>query len=215
MTLDWMKLRKLIQSDRVKTSLLPLILATYVTGCCASQPDAPCRNTQSQTKRSKPRPSKPILEVRGGHHLEKLHPELARRARLLYERAQAEGIILRFISGYRRYRVRQTKPGRSKASWHNFGAAFDVLLHKRKGMKDSLSHLSEDQASWDRVGQIAKELNLIWGKPWGEAEIFHFEWHPGHPEALRAPALKRLLKVTGPQAEQYEKAWDLFDDSKS
>ena len=159
------------------------------------------------------KPTKPVLEVRGGEYLEGLHPSLIERARLLYERAQAKGVKLRFISGYRRYRVkRRVKDGGSVASWHNFGAAFDINLHHRKSMRAALKYLKDDEAAWKVVGKIAEELGLIWGRPWGEAEIFHFEWHPGHPEALREPAFKRLIVVTGDQVQRYREAWKLFED---
>ena len=91
-----------------------------------------------------PQPIKAKIEIRGGEHLEKLHPELAHRARLLYERAESEGIQLRFISGYRRFRAKKKiKKGGSVASWHHFGAAFDLNLGGRKSMKDALKNLNK------------------------------------------------------------------------
>ena len=84
------------------------------------------------------------------------------------------------IAGYRRYhKRRRAKRGKSLASWHNFGAAFDLILHERKSMKDALKHMGDDAQRWDRVGEIGRSLGLTWGKPWGVKEIFHFEWHPG------------------------------------
>lgn len=189
-------------------------IALALSACCSSRPNSPCSRSKSNQDVVLPRPDRPILQIRGGSYLEGLHPDLAQRARLLYERTESEGILLRFISGYRRFRKTKSNDSqKSMASWHNFGAAFDVLLHSRKGMKDSLAHLEEDKAQWDRVGEIAKELGLIWGKPWGKEEIFHFEWHPGLPEAIRRPTFQRLIERTGTSVTNYQKAWELFTDS--
>ena len=194
-----------------------VIIALSLSACCASLPNSPCHRRGQQLFSAPSNaeldiPQKSVLKVRGGAHLDGLHPELIRCARLLYERAEKEGILLRFISGYRRYhKRRKVKRGKSMASWHNFGAAFDLILHERKSMKDALHHMEDDAERWDRVGQLGKTLGLTLGKPWGIKEIFHFEWHPGHPEALRAPAFKRLTRVTGTKVEHYQKAWDLFE----
>ena len=183
---------------------------SIISGCCRSKLTSPCQSQNSVVKLT---PEKPILEVRGGEHLDGLHPQLVKKARLLYELVEKEGIQIKFISGYRRFRKkRSTQPGRSVASWHNFGAAFDLNLFKRKNMRVALAHYEEDQAQWNKIGDLAESLGLIWGKPWGKEEIFHFEWHPGHPEALRQPAFERLIQVTGAQVKDYQKAWTLFED---
>jgi hypothetical protein len=78
-------------------------------------------------------------------------------------------------------------------------------------MKGALEHLSEDLPKWKRVGAIAQELGLTWGYQWGKKEIFHFEWHPGLPEAIRAPTLERLKRATGGELRgRYQEAWSLF-----
>lgn len=188
--------RALLRARPLLTAALSLALAPW--GCC-SRPGAPCAR-QPQSAPPLPEPARPPLQVRGGEHLEGLHPALERRARLLYERAEDEGIQLRFISGYRPYKERgrrasaagSAKRSPSLASWHNFGLAFDLNLQGRAGMSDALKHLSEDAPRWERVGALAADLGLTWGKPWGKEEIFHFEWHPGHPDAIRAPTLNAL-----------------------
>ncbi|MBM4291281.1 MAG: M15 family metallopeptidase [Deltaproteobacteria bacterium] len=163
-----------------------------------------------------PPPSRPPLEVRGGEHLAGLHPALERRARLLYERAEEEGVQLRFISGYRPYQLKAggRRAGRggaagAVASWHNFGLAFDVNLQGRAGLGDALKHLREDEARWARVGALAADLGLTWGKQWGQEEIFHFEWHPGQPDAIRAPTLNALKASAegGDLRAGYRGAW--------
>ena len=186
-----------------------------LSGCCTSRPDRAC-STGIQPKIPKkmsalPTPIKAKIEIRGGEHLEKLHPEIAHRARLLYERAEKEGISLRFISGYRRFRTKKAKKkGGSVASWHHFGAAFDLNLVGRKSMKDALANLEEDQSKWERVGVLAQNLSLTWGRQWGNAEIFHFEWHPGWPDAIRIKTFQKLIRYTGPKVKKYKKAWETF-----
>lgn len=192
--------------------LVTSVLAILMSGCCRSRLSAPCSTTsQNSNPILHVKPKKSVLKVSGGSHLDGLHPQLIKKARVLYELAEAEGIQIKFISGFRRFRKKRSrKPGRSVASWHNFGAAFDINLLRRKSMRDALKHLSDDQADWDKLGSLAKSLGLTWGKPWGEQEIFHFEWHPGHPDALRQKAFDRLTKVTGTNVEDYQKAWKLF-----
>ena len=189
-------------------------LCVSLSACCSSGPQAPCRRAQTSARAAQPipEPKRPLLELRGGVHLEGLHPSLAQRVRALYERAEAEGIQLRFISGYRPYRKkRRVKAGGSLASWHAFGAAVDLNLQGRRGMSDALKHLDEDLPRWERVGALAQSLGLTWGYQWGKEEIFHFEWHPGLPEAIRAPTLKRLEAQTrGDLKGRYQATWELF-----
>ena len=193
--------------------LLAGLIITLLSAC-GSCPKGPC-HTQGLQNQKITTPTKSIIEVRGGHHLEGLHPTLAKRARLLYERASARGVKIRFISGYRRYRVKKNvKPSKSVASWHNFGAAFDLNLLHRQSMKIALAHLDDDRSQWEMIGALAADLKLTWGRPWGAEEIFHFEWHPGHPDALRAPAFKKLQKLTGASVKDYKAAWRLFKDDK-
>lgn len=188
-----------------------LSLSFVLHACCSSSPQAPCRRTP-EINSPIPQVKTPVLEIRGGVHLEGIHPELSKRIRALYEQAESEGIQIRLISGYRPYRVkRKVKTGGSLASWHAFGAAVDVNLHGRKGMSDALKHLDEDLKYWQRIGAIAKSLGLTWGYPWGKKEIFHFEWHPGLPDAIRAPTLKKLNAQTGGDLRgRYQDSWELF-----
>ena len=137
----------------------------------------------------------------GKDHLARLHPELRRRAQALVRRARAEGIEVRFISGYRR--------PRGKPSWHHFGLAFDLNLVGRKSMKDALRHYEADRKRWEVVGRIAGELDLVWGAPWRRTEIFHFEWHPGYPAAITRKRARQLKGRAGGSTP--EKVWKLFD----
>lgn len=195
----------------LRLTLLGLV-SLSLSACCSGGPQAPCRRASTPSVTPIPKPKTPVLELRGGAHLDGLHPELIKRVRALYERAEAEGIQLRLISGYRAYRVkRKVKRGGSLASWHAFGAAVDLNLQGRRGMSDALKHIDEDLPRWQRVGALAKELGLTWGYQWGKKEIFHFEWHPGLPDAIRAPTLSRLKDKTGGDLKaRYQDTWELF-----
>ena len=193
-------------------TLLSLLSLIPLSACGGRCPEAPCalnNERVAHTKKPQLSPSTPLLEVRGGSYLEGLHPEFVRRVRLLYEQAESEGILLRLISGYRPYRPkRDPKPNKSVASWHNFGLAIDLNMQGRKGMPDALKHLQDDMSKWRRVGELARGLGLTWGYPWGKEEIFHFEWHPGWPDAIRAPVLTKLKQVTrGELRQDYREVW--------
>lgn len=158
-----------------------------------------------------PAPEPVELEaVRGSQHLARLHPEVRRMARALYTAAAAEGIELKFISGHRAFDRHSAKAKAGKASWHAFGMAFDVNLVHHKDMKAAIKRYRSEKAQWDRVGAIAERLGLTWGLQWGTAEVFHFEWHPGMPEAIRRPTLTALLKDAGADGKAIEKVWRRF-----
>lgn len=148
--------------------------------------------------------------VGGARHLARLHPEVRRMARALFEQAAAEGIELKFISGYRAFDRHSKKARAGRASWHAFGMAFDVNLAHRVDMRDALAHYDREAAQWERVGAIAERLGLTWGVQWGRHEVFHFEWHPGMPEAIRRPTLTALLSDAGPDGAAIEKVWRRF-----
>lgn len=151
-----------------------------------------------------------LSTISGGRHLERLHPVLRARAIALYTAAAERGIKLTFISGHRPFRPTSAKARKGRASWHAFGMAFDVNLADRRNMKDALAHFDRDKRRWQAVGRIAESLGLTWGLQWGRHEVFHFEWHPGMPDAIRRPTLKTLLGDTGPSGQAIEKTWWRF-----
>lgn len=159
-----------------------------------------------------PPPTPPVdpAQIPGGHHLAKLHPEVRRMAIALYTEAAAEGVALRFMSGYRAFKPRSAKARAGKASWHEFGMAFDLILAHRRDMRTALRNYDDDEAAWETVGAIGERLGLTWGLEWGRHEVFHFEWHPGMKSAIRRAELTLLLADAGADGRDYEKTWWRF-----
>lgn len=159
---------------------------------------------------AEPPAAEPPAAIPGSRHLARLHPEVRRMARALYAEAAAAGIALKFISGHRPFDRHSRKAKAGRASWHAFGMAFDVNLVHHRTMRDALKRYDAEAGQWARVGAIAERLGLTWGLQWGRAEVFHFEWHPGMPEAIRRPTLRALLKDAGPDGRAIEKVWRRF-----
>lgn len=141
-----------------------------------------------------------------------LHPTFSTKVEQLISRSAAAGVHLVPISGYRKMDLARARQGR--ASWHNFGLAIDLNLRGRRSMRDALAHYDEDAQRWRTVARIGGELGLIWGGDWERDEIFHFEWHPGAPSALRKDTLDRLLADAGPEGKHFKRTWPRFGGTK-
>ena len=141
-----------------------------------------------------------------------VHPELRRRAQELLDRLEAEGIHVKLLMGYTPYVARaRTGPG-GWASWHEFGLAFDLNLTKRNGLGDAKAHFDDDGPTWVRIGAIAAEVGLVWGGIWRSSyDPFHFEWHPGADSVINKQDLAAMLRLTGRDGRDYQKAWALYD----
>lgn len=131
-------------------------------------------------------------------------------AEALYTEARARGIEVRFISGHRAFDRHSARARQGRASWHNFGMAFDLNLARHRTMKAALAHYDADGDDWEALGAIGESLGLTWGRAWGRHEVFHFEWHPGMKAAIRRPQLKKLLADAGPDGRAYKKTWHRF-----
>lgn len=152
------------------------------------------------------------LSAPGG--AQNLHPTLSAKVEQLVERSAAAGVPITLISGYRRFDPHGARAKQGKASWHNFGLAIDVNLRGRKSMADALAHYDQDKRKWATVGRIGQEVGLTWGAPWGRAEIFHFEWHPGAPAAIRKDTLDSLLAEAGRDGKGFKQTWHRFGGVK-
>jgi len=126
----------------------------------------------------------PVIEFKIDPKLDKVDPELATNITLLLERAAAEGIKLGITSGFRdpkaaenwqRYYDAIKKYG-SVAEARKYVAPPDISMHGKGIAVDVQIRgvLNEDdiKAKMQRVGELAKELNLIapvatenWGNP--------------------------------------------------
>lgn len=149
--------------------------------------------------------------IRGQRLLARVHPWLRQVALDFAARAAREGIAVRFISGFRPYRRKPRGARGGRASWHNFGLAFDVNLMGRRSMKDAKKSYAADRAQWERLGALAKAGGLTWGGTFRRPDIFHFEWHPGFPAYLDGKTLERLQAVAGPKCSDFEKTWTLLE----
>ena len=117
--------------------------------------------------------------------LEDLHPMVAEKARKLLSLAQVEGIELLITSTLRTfaeqaelYAIGRTKPGKKVTnanqgqSWHNFGLAFDVVpVVAGKAIWNS--------PMWKRIGDLGKQINLVWGGDWKFKDLPHFQYIKG------------------------------------
>lgn len=148
------------------------------------------------------------LSAPGG--TQNLHPVFVGKIEKLVQESARAGVPLKLISGYRRFDPHGARAKQGRASWHNFGLAIDVNLRKRSSMRDALRHYDKDAADWRTVGRIGERLGLTWGAPWGREEIFHFEWHPGAPAAIRKDTLDSLLAEAGPHGRHFKKTWHRF-----
>ena len=148
------------------------------------------------------------LSAPGG--AQNLHPTFSIKVQQLVERSAAAGVPITLISGYRRFDPHGAKAKQGKASWHNFGLAIDVNLRGRKSMADALAHYAQDKQKWATVGRIGNEVGLTWGAPWARSEIFHFEWHPGAPAAIRKDTLDSLLSEAGRDGKGFKRTWHRF-----
>lgn len=175
-------------------------IALFSSGCATTpKKEAPSQPLQIEFP-AQELPS--IEEIRRGYLLEALHPELADRARLLYLILEVEGIEIVFISGHRPYDPNY-RPNRL-ATWHNFGLAFDLNIVGRP-----YAYFPEDEPKWERIGEIAAGLGLLWGRRYDD--IFHFEWHPGYYARIRDHEFQRLQGLAGRRIQNHPAVFPLFD----
>jgi uncharacterized protein YcbK (DUF882 family) len=208
-----------------------IIIAFSISACCSSPVEPPCvykryekqeeeekqeEQKQKQEKKKKKFKKEDVEssknQLKGIEYIDGLHPLLQEKLLVLYALAKEEKIEFQLISGYRPYEKKKNpKKNASLASWHHFGAAFDINLIEYQTMEEALDHYSKDKKKWEKLGALAESLSLTWGLKWGLNEVFHFEWHPGLPDAIRKDTLTQLLDKAGDDAVNYQKVWTLFD----
>lgn len=123
--------------------------------------------------------------------IKELQPQVAPYARALIQKAAAQGVAVKVISGFRSYAAQnalyaqgRTKPGRRVTnakggeSNHNFDIAFDI------GVFDGANYLGESP-DYDVVGAIGLELGLDWGGNWRSFQDKpHYQLRPGWAQGL-------------------------------
>lgn len=108
--------------------------------------------------------------------LEKVHPELKRRAEILLARLAGQGITVEVVQGLRTpeeqdalYAQGRTKPGRIVTyakrwqSNHNYGLAVDLCP-----FVNGKPQWNAPQEVWKLIGKSAESLGLEWGGRWAK-----------------------------------------------
>ena len=108
-----------------------------------------------------------------------LHPRVRQYAVALIQKAAAQKIQIKIISGLRTYEEQDAlfaKGGVTKArggySNHNFGIAFDIGIFDGKGYKP-------ESPQYKAVGSLGMSLGLEWGGSWTSfVDEPHFQLRP-------------------------------------
>jgi len=132
------------------------------------------------------------VDDRSERNITTLLPEVRPIARTLVQKAAANGINIKVISGMRTYEEQnilyakgRTLPGnkvtnvRGGYSNHNFGIAFDI------GIFSGNNYLS-DSPKYKAVGLLGMDLGLDWGGNWTSiVDQPHFQLRPAWARGLR------------------------------
>lgn len=141
------------------------------------------------------------VDERSEKNIATLLPEVQPMARMLVQKAAANGIDIRVISGLRSYEEQdalyaqgRTAPGnivtraRGGYSNHNFGIAFDV------GVFSGSRYLPESP-KYKAVGVLGQELGLEWGGNWTSlVDEPHFQLRPAWARALNESSMLAALR---------------------
>jgi peptidoglycan LD-endopeptidase CwlK len=141
------------------------------------------------------------VDDRSETNIATLLPEVQPIARMLVQKAAANGIEIRVISGLRSYEEQdalyaqgRTAPGkivtnaRGGFSNHNFGIAFDV------GVFSGGKYLTESPM-YKAVGVLGQELGLEWGGNWTSlVDEPHFQLRPAWAQALNESTMLAQLR---------------------
>lgn len=131
------------------------------------------------------------VDAASERHIATLLSEVQPMARALVQKAAANKIHIRIISGYRSYAEQnalyaqgRSKPGREVTnargghSTHNFGIAFDI------GVFSGRRYLG-DSPKYRAVGALGMDMGLDWGGNWTSiVDQSHFELRPAWAQGL-------------------------------
>lgn len=121
------------------------------------------------------------VDMARDRRIDSLEPSLQPKARRLVELAAAAGVELVVTEGRRTlerqrelYAQGRTTPGPivtwTMNSKHLTGEAFDVAVRV-----DGKLTWPDDDALWERIGQIGESVGLRWGGRWEQRDRPHFE----------------------------------------
>ncbi|MBK6006411.1 M15 family metallopeptidase [Ramlibacter ginsenosidimutans] len=141
------------------------------------------------------------VDERSERNIATLLPEVQPMARMLVQKAAANGIDIRVISGLRSYEEQdalyaqgRTAPGnivtkaRGGYSNHNFGIAFDV------GVFSGSKYLPESP-KYKAVGVLGQELGLEWGGSWTSlVDEPHFQLRPAWARSMNESSMLAELR---------------------
>ena len=120
------------------------------------------------------------VDARSEENIATLHEKVHPYARAFVQRAAAQGITIKVISGTRTYAEQdalfkkrpQVTKARGGYSNHNFGIAFDI------GIFDGSKYVPESPR-YKAVAVIAKEIGLEWGGDWKSfKDEPHYQFRP-------------------------------------
>ena len=126
-------------------------------------------------------------------HLDDLDADVRRLALQLRQECLTQGIKIMFAQTYRTaeeqaalYAQGRTVPGKIVTnappgySWHEFRRAFDVAEEDRTPSDIGAPGLGpEDEAWWNKVGDIGEAIGLEWGGRWKHPDRPHFQHTAG------------------------------------
>lgn len=159
------------------------------------------------------------IDANGNYNLTTANPELKDKENELIKRCQEEGINIRVTEDVRSvdtqneyYNSGKNVTGVSGSNYgsnHQWGIAFDVYVNTDSNTTEY------DEETYERVGQIGKELGLEWGGDWKEYDTPHFQLSGYKLENEDGSTTKVLVdpdgnKYTNPG--EYSESWDIDDD---
>jgi peptidoglycan L-alanyl-D-glutamate endopeptidase CwlK len=133
-----------------------------------------------------------------------LHPRVRPYARMLIEKAAAQGIIIKVTSGMRSYAEQAelyakyqaggplaAPPGKSN---HNFGLAFDVTIFKGSDDPEKAKTPVWESPNYKVVGALGDDIGLEWGGHWKKVDEPHFQLRPGWAADMSEPDMLAELR---------------------
>jgi peptidoglycan L-alanyl-D-glutamate endopeptidase CwlK len=138
-------------------------------------------------------------DSRSESNIATLHPAVRPYARALIEKAAAQSIIIKVISGMRTYAEQdalyaqgRTKPGeivtkaRGGYSNHNFGIAFDIGIFKGSSDPEQAKTYVSSSPVYKAIGALGTDLGLEWGGNWSSiVDEPHFQLRPTWADGLK------------------------------